>query len=84
MRETFDERAAAADQRFSEAGYLGRRTDRGTIFILYGEPEASGFEVGEFVGEPPIEEWRYQSEGRLGLDGKRPNAFYRFAKGSAT
>ncbi len=78
---TFLARATAADQRFSEAGYLGRRTDRGTIFIVYGEPDASRFAVGEFVGEPAIEEWRYQPEERLGLDGKPPNAFYRFAKG---
>ena len=25
--------------------------------------------------------WQYRPEGRLGLDGKRPHAVYRFAKG---
>lgn len=79
-REAFQARAAIADQRFSEAGYLGRRTDRGTILILYGEPDEAGFAVGEFVGEPAIEMWQYRPEGRLGLDGKRPHAVYRFAK----
>jgi GWxTD domain-containing protein len=78
--EAFLARAAVADQRFSEAGYLGRRTDRGTIFILYGEPDDARFAVGEFVGEPAIEMWQYRPEGRLGLDGKRPHAVYRFAK----
>ena len=34
----FEDRAEVADKKYSEAGLLGRRTERGTILILYGPP----------------------------------------------
>ena len=78
VRETAEQRAAEADRRFSEADAAGRRTDRGTIFVLYGEPEESTHEPGDFKGEPPVEVWTYPKDAPAGLDGKRPEPRYRF------
>jgi GWxTD domain-containing protein len=76
----FEERSEVADKKYSEAGLLGRRTDRGTIFVLYGPPAKGGFEVGKRPIDPPIEVWQYGSSSPTGLDGKRPDTFYRFIK----
>ena len=54
-RELFDRRSVDADRRFTEAGYRGRRSDRGTIFVLYGEPAEISFEINPHVGQTPIE-----------------------------
>jgi GWxTD domain-containing protein len=81
VREAFEKRSAEADRRFSEAGYLGRRTDRGMIYVLYGDPADSDFEVGTRLGSnSPIEVWTYGADAPSGLDGKRPSAAYRFVK----
>lgn len=76
----FEERAEIADKKYSEAGVLGRRTDRGTIFILYGPPARGGFEVAKRPADPPIEVWQYGASVPAGLDGRQPDSFYRFAK----
>jgi GWxTD domain-containing protein len=76
----FEERAAVADKKFTEAGVLGRRTDRGTVLVLYGPPAKGGFEVPPGPLDPPIEVWGYAADAPAGLDGKRPDRFYRFAK----
>lgn len=76
----FEERAEVADKKYSEAGVLGRRTDRGTIFILYGLPARGGFEVAPRPGASPIEVWEYSASAPAGLDGKVPSRFYRFTK----
>jgi GWxTD domain-containing protein len=76
----FDERCEVADQKFSEGGLLGRRTDRGTILILYGPPIKTGFEVAPSPRESAIEVWRYSPTAPTGLDGKRPDELYRFTK----
>jgi GWxTD domain-containing protein len=76
----FEERAEVADDKFTEAGVIGRRTDRGTILVLYGPPGKTGFEVAARPTEPAIEVWQYAANAPAGLDGKRPQAFYRFAK----
>jgi GWxTD domain-containing protein len=78
LRKAFDDRAAAADRMFSEAGYSGRRTDRGTIFILYGPPTKTDFDVTTL--QVPLELWAYAATAPSGLDGKRPNSTYRFLK----
>ncbi|HSL82558.1 MAG TPA: GWxTD domain-containing protein, partial [Thermoanaerobaculia bacterium] len=57
VRLAFEERAAEADRMYSEAGILGRRTARGTILVLYGEPAAVEFEIAPEGGEPIIV-WR--------------------------
>jgi GWxTD domain-containing protein len=80
LRETFEERAAEADRRFSEGGLLGRRTDRGVVFILYGPPQKTDHEVSPVPNGPPIELWVYGGQSPSGLDGRRPSPFYRFIK----
>jgi len=85
VRDLALERAAEADRRFTQAGYPGRRTDRGAIYVLYGEPEKMEYEPGDFVGDPPLEVWRYPSNAEKGLDGEKPDRRYRFLqKGDLT
>lgn len=76
--DTFNERSAQADKAFSEAGYLGRRTDRGTLHVLYGPPTETDYDV--LTAGVPIEVWTYGAAAPAGLDGKRPAGSYRFAK----
>ncbi len=80
IREAFDQRSAEADRKYGEAGYLGRRTDRGVVYVLYGPPSKVDFEVSTRPGSPPIEVWTYGAEAPSGLDGKRPSGLYRFIK----
>lgn len=74
----FEERGVEADKRFTEGTYPGGRTDRGTIFILYGEPEKVEFESPTEVDRPTLELWRYPKDAPKGLDGERPKTSYRF------
>lgn len=76
----FDERSAVADKKFSEAGFLGRHTDRGTILILYGQPKKGGFEVAAEPNLGSVEVWEYGADAPAGLDGKQPDRTYRFVK----
>ena len=78
--ELYETRAAEADQKFTEATVAGRRTDRGTIHILYGAPESVEYEEFQDVSGPDIELWRYAKKAEEGLDGRRPQREYRFAK----
>jgi GWxTD domain-containing protein len=80
LRKAFEERAAQADRAFTEAGYLGRRTDRGAVFVLYGPPKKMDHEVSTIPGEPLLEVWIYDETSPAGLDGKRPASLYRFIK----
>ncbi len=80
LLETFEERGAEADRLYSEGGYLGRRTDRGTIFVLYGKPKKIDFDVPPASGAPPIEVWTYAPETAPGLTGRKPAPSYRFTK----
>ncbi|HYU34737.1 MAG TPA: GWxTD domain-containing protein [Thermoanaerobaculia bacterium] len=80
LRETFDERAAEADRQFSEAGYRGRRTDRGTTYVLYGPPSKTDHDISPAPGEPPVETWTYNATTPAGLDGRKPSFLYRFIK----
>jgi GWxTD domain-containing protein len=80
VRETFDERAAAADRAYSEAGLLGHRSDRGILRVLYGLPQKIDHEVSPIPNGPPIEVWIYGTQAPSGLDGKRPSPVYRFVK----
>jgi GWxTD domain-containing protein len=78
--ELYETRAAEADKKFSEAAVAGRRTDRGTIHILYGAPESIGYEEFRDVSGPDVELWTYPKKAEAGLDGRRPERQYRFAK----
>lgn len=80
IRKGFEDRAAEADRAFSEAGYRGRRTDRGAVFILYGPPKKVDYEVGPVQGDPTLEVWNYDETSPSGLDGRRPASVYRFVK----
>jgi GWxTD domain-containing protein len=79
-RKTAEARAEEADRRFNEAGVAGRRTDRGTVFVLYGEPEKTAYEPSPLYGEPPLEVWTYPADAPRGLDGKSPRRTYQFIK----
>jgi GWxTD domain-containing protein len=80
VRELFESRAAEADQKFVEAAVAGHRTDRGTIWVLYGEPEKMDHEQGRDVSGPDVELWHYSKQAEAGLDGRRPEKEYRFWK----
>jgi GWxTD domain-containing protein len=80
IREAFDARSAEADRKYSEAGFLGRRTDRGTVYVIYGPPSKAEFEVSPLPNGPPLEVWTYDAGAPSGLDAKRPAGIYRFIK----
>ncbi len=80
IRETFDARSAEADRKYSEAGFLGRRTDRGSLYVVYGPPSKTDFEVSPLPNGSPLEVWTYEAGAPSGLDAKRPAGIYRFVK----
>jgi GWxTD domain-containing protein len=80
LLQTFEERGAEADRLYSEGGYLGRRTDRGAIFVLHGKPQKIDYEVPPVSGAPPIEVWTYGTDAAIGLTGRKPAPLYRFIK----
>ncbi len=80
LRNLFDERVAEADRRYGEAGYRGRRTARGTVYVLYGEPEDVDHEIAADPRDPPVTVWKYPADAPPGLDGKRPDRVYRFVR----
>ena len=80
VRFVFDRRAAEADRAFTESGFSGRRTDRGAVFILYGPPKKTDYEVSPTPGEGALIVWMYDETSPLGLDGKKPASLYRFVK----
>lgn len=80
VRMVFEKRAAEADRAFTESGYRGRRTDRGAVYILYGPPTKTDYEVSPTPGEPPLEVWMYDETSPPGLDGRKPAGIYRFVK----
>lgn len=79
-RQTFEARAEEADKKYSEGTYPGRRTARGTVLILHGEPEKIEFESAQRLGDPPLEVWTYPKAAEKGLDGKKPKRQYRFVR----
>lgn len=76
---TFYERAQEADRTYTEGTHLGRRTDRGTVFILYGPPDSIEFGSSPTRGGEPVEVWNY-SVREKGLDGNKPDRRYAFRK----
>ncbi|HEX2164513.1 MAG TPA: GWxTD domain-containing protein, partial [Thermoanaerobaculia bacterium] len=77
LRETFEARAAEADRLYSEAGYLGRRTARGTIHVLYGPPPTIDYQLSPHPDDPPVTVWQYPAGSAAGLDGEVPERLYR-------
>ncbi len=84
LQEIFEERVAEADHQYTEDGVRGSRSDRGTIWVLYGPPEEVDYEVAPWYGGPPIEVWNYPKDAKdakdasLGLDGETPKKRYEF------
>jgi GWxTD domain-containing protein len=61
-KEIFEQRVAYADQFFTSSQRLGRDTDRGLIYVLYGEPtERIDRPVEATLG--PYQIWNYSSQG---------------------
>lgn len=77
---TFEQRAAQADRLYTESGLPGRRTPRGTIYILYGRPGKTEFEDPPRANASTIEVWVYGPKAASGLDGRRPAERYRWIK----
>ncbi|MDH3743530.1 MAG: GWxTD domain-containing protein [Acidobacteriota bacterium] len=78
----FDRRARAADRLYSEGTFLGRRTDRGETFILYGPPDSVRYWSGEERRRRTvtIEIWDYSKSAPPGLDMKLPQRQYFFVQ----
>lgn len=72
VEQTFDERSEQADDRFGEGARPGRKTDRGAIYVLYGEPEDIEFETSAEPREPTLEVWSYARAAEPGLDDRKP------------
>jgi GWxTD domain-containing protein len=79
-QQIFEDRVVEADKRYSEGAYPGSRTDRGKIFIVFGEPESVKFEQQNAVNAPTLEVWYYPKDAPAGLGGETPERRYRFAK----
>lgn len=80
LLELFEGRARHADNEYTEGHVQGRRTDRGTVYILYGPPASVEYEEFRDVSEPEVELWKYPKKAEPGLDGEKPRREYRFAR----
>ena len=80
LKRQFELRAAEADKRYSESGLLGRRTDRGMVYVLFGDPDKTEWEEHRDIDDPHIELWTYPKSAAKGLNGKKPSRRYRFAR----
>lgn len=76
----FDERVKEADKFFTEGTYVGSRTARGTILVLYGAPLEVRYELPVRPRDEAIEVWVYPADAPEGLDGEKPDPIYRFVK----
>jgi GWxTD domain-containing protein len=79
-RFVFDERVAEADVLYRDGHHVGHRTDRGTVYVLYGPPTEIRFEASPTPAGEPVEIWSYPDESPAGLDGGRPRSLYAFRK----
>jgi GWxTD domain-containing protein len=76
-RQQFEHLAEEADRQYGEEIYAGRRTDRGTIFIIYGPPDEVDYKPARKARLGEVEVWLYEP-GKTGLDGKAPKRSYHF------
>lgn len=79
-QDIFEQRVEEANKRYTENAFPGERTDRGTIYILYGEPESVSYESPRKVGDRTVEVWSYGKKAEPGLDGHRPKKSFRFVE----
>lgn len=80
LKRQFDLRAVEADKRYSESGRLGRRTDRGMVYVLFGDPEKTEWEEHRDIDDPNVELWTYAKGTAKGLNQRKPARRYRFAR----
>ncbi len=80
VRATYDERREEADKLFREGTSTGHRSDRGTIFVLFGEPEEKDWEENRNVLDGDVALWSYPKTSSAGLTGRKPNKHYRFTR----
>lgn len=80
LRRVFDTRKAEAGKRYREVTTSGWRTDRGTIYVIYGEPEDIVYETSVRPHQPTVEVWVYAKDAEPGLDSLQPRTRYWFAK----
>lgn len=76
----FEDRVTEADVLYREGHHVGHRTDRGTVYVLYGAPAEVRFEASPTPGGEPIEIWHYPDGTPPGLDGEQPPDLYTFRK----
>lgn len=79
-QQLYEARSVEADKRFTERAYPGRRSDRGTTLILYGEPEKIEFTNPLKVNDYTLEAWNYAKDAAAGLNGKKPPRQVRFVE----
>ncbi len=79
-RNRFEERAQVADAIYRDGTHRGRYTDRGTVFILHGEPQDVRYATSTLPGNPAVEIWAYPKSAPPGLDGRRPKRRYHFVR----
>ncbi len=79
-QQIFNERAELADKQFTEGTVSGRQTDRGKIFVVYGEPDEEEYRRLDEVKPPTptVEVWKYSKDAEPGLGGDQPKGQYRF------
>lgn len=80
LYELYEQRAQVADRLYSEGGHLGRRTARGTIYVLYGQPDRTDYQIAPNPRDPAITVWFYETTEQSGLDGRPPAEYYRFIR----
>ena len=78
IRYPFEERVERADVRYRDGAVPGRRTDRGAVYVLYGEPASTEFVQPQRPGAEPIEIWYYPKDTPPGLNGHKPERSYAF------
>jgi len=79
-RFVFEDRVTEANVLYREGHHVGHRTDRGTVYVLYGAPADVRFEASPTPGGEPIEIWHYPDESPPGLGGEKPRNLYTFRK----
>ncbi len=80
LRDIFEERAEEADRLFTEGTRVGRRTDRGVTYVVFGAPEKRSYVQNAGPRKSTVEVWTYSRKSEPGLDGSRPSSVYYFAK----
>ena len=80
LRDEFERRASVADRLYTEGTRLGRRTARGTVYVLYGKPTNSDYEISPDPRDPALEVWLYDAKRVEGIDGSKPEKRYRFIR----